>query len=299
MSSSTGALLASCSGTEVAFWAAGADDGPVVEFSPHAAPTTCVRWTSNDRVLASGSRDGTIALSEPDGKLYDTLGRPTSEEAAPAVLCLTWSPGSRYLAAGGADAVVRIFDLHKRQLALALRGHASAVRAAAWSPNEVHVASAGAGGEILLHRVQDSVAVVARARHAEAAGDEAAAVHKLQWSPLLSGRLAAADDAGRVATWDFGGATAPAAPLLSFGEHAGAVSGLQWSPVNHHLLASCGRDRTLLFYDVTKGAHVRSITGDAPLAALGFAADGLHLACGARAAILGGQSPGVLSSALR
>ena len=251
MSSSTGALLASCSGTEVAFWAAGADDGPVVEFSPHAAPTTCVRWTSNDRVLASGSRDGTIALSEPDGKLYDTLGRPTSEEEAPAVLCLTWSPGSRYLAAGGADAVVRIFDLHKRQLALALRGHASAVRAAAWSPNEVHVASAGAGGEILLHRVQDSVAVVARARHAEAAGDEAAAVHKLQWSPLLSGRLAAADDAGRVATWDFGGATAPAAPLLSFGEHAGAVSGLQWSPVNHHLLASCGRDRTHHVYDGT------------------------------------------------
>ena len=28
MSSGTGALLASCSGTEVAFWAAGADDGP-------------------------------------------------------------------------------------------------------------------------------------------------------------------------------------------------------------------------------------------------------------------------------
>ena len=237
-----------------------------------------MRWTSNDRVLASGSRDGTIALSEPDGKLYDTLGRPTSKEAAPAVLCLTWSPGSRYLAAGGADAVVRIFDLHKRQLALALRGHASAVRAAAWSPNEVHVASAGAGGEILLHRVQDSVAVVARAprrgRRRRGGGGAQAAVVAAAVGAARGGRRRRprrdVDFAARRA----------AAPLLSFGEHAGAVSGLQWSPVNHHLLRRRPRPHALLRRDEGRPRALHH--GRRAARRPGFAADGLHLACGAR-----------------
>ena len=94
------------------------------------------------------------------GKLYDTLGRPTSGRRRRRCSA-SRGAGLRGTWRGGADASC----LRPAQAAAraALRGHASAVRAAAWSPNEVHVASAGAGGEILLHRVQDSVAVVARA----------------------------------------------------------------------------------------------------------------------------------------
>mgnify|MGYP002818153955 CR=1 FL=1 len=66
-----------------------------------APQVTSLRWTSNDRVLASSSHDGTIHLTESDGRLFDTL-RPTvpNEPAAVLpVLSLSWSPGSRYEAA--------------------------------------------------------------------------------------------------------------------------------------------------------------------------------------------------------
>ena len=100
----------------------------VTTIEPHADSITSLRWTSNDRVLASGARDGTVALSEASGRLFHTLDATSTSGATVAVLSLTWSPGSRYLAAGGSDTVVRIFDLQKRTQALVLRGHRAAVR---------------------------------------------------------------------------------------------------------------------------------------------------------------------------
>ena len=109
----------------------------MARFEPHTEPITCLKWTSNDRILASGARDGTVALSEASGALFHTLEAASPSGATVAILALTWSPGSRYLAAAGSDAVVRIFDLQKRSQALTLRGHRSAVRGVAWSPSEV------------------------------------------------------------------------------------------------------------------------------------------------------------------
>ena len=105
-------LATACDG-EVCLWECGATD-PLVTFEPHQESITGLRWTSNDRVLASSSHDGTVALSEPSGRLFHTL-RPNSSGATPAILSITWSPGSRYLAAGGSDAIVRIFDLPRER----------------------------------------------------------------------------------------------------------------------------------------------------------------------------------------
>ena len=143
---------------------AGRGDSPLTTFEPHSI-NHVRRWTSSDRVLASGAKDGTVALSEASGALFLTLEAASPTGATVAVLCITWSPGSRYLAAGGSDAVVRVFDLQKRSQALTLRGHRAAVRGVAWSPSEVYVASSSDSGEIVVHRVQGSVAAVAKVEH--------------------------------------------------------------------------------------------------------------------------------------
>ena len=162
-------MLASASDQGVALWEVGQTE-PTCVFGPHELPITSIRWTTNDRVLASGSLDGTVALSEPDGALFDTLQPATASEPA-AVLAVTWSPASRYLAAGAADALIHIYDLQKRTQALhpvlTLRGHRSAICAISWNPSEVHVASASAVGEVIVHRVQGSVAVTCRAQAAD------------------------------------------------------------------------------------------------------------------------------------
>jgi len=150
-------LLATAADDGVALWDGG--DEPRLRFAPHSASISALRWTANDRVLASASLDGAVVLSEPDGALFDTL-RPTAPPNSRGpivpipVLAIAWSPASRYLASGSADALVRIFDLQKREHALTLRGQRSGVCALSWSPSEVHVASASALGDVLVHRVQ-------------------------------------------------------------------------------------------------------------------------------------------------
>ena len=163
-------ILATACDDEIALWEA-TSDTPLVVFEPHGEPITCLRWTSNDRVLASSSHDGTVALSEPSGKLFHTLETAGPGSSGAAVLAITWSPGSRYLAAAGDDAVVRIFDLQKRSQALVLRGHRAPIRGVAWSPSEVYVASSSEAGELLVHRVQGSVSAVARIEHPPSVSD--------------------------------------------------------------------------------------------------------------------------------
>ena len=282
-------LATACDG-EVCLWECGATD-PLVTFEPHQESITGLRWTSNDRVLASSSHDGTVALSEPSGRLFHTL-RPNSSGATPAILSITWSPGSRYLAAGGSDAIVRIFDLQKRAQALVLRGHRAAVRSLSWSPSEVYVASSSEAGEIVVHRVQGSVAAVARLEHPPAAHvevdmvDDAVvdrrkpALGALQWAPFHPSLLACAANDGTVAVWEVRPGSTGETPHRLFAEHTKSCTGVQWSPVNQHLLASCSLDQSLCFYDVTKDCTVRTLQCQRALTCMAFAHNGVHCIVG-------------------
>jgi hypothetical protein len=304
-------LLASAADDGLALWDGGHD--PRLRFAPHSASVSALQWTANDRVLASGSLDGAIVLSEPDGALFDTLRpAPGAGGHGPSVpvpvLAVTWSPASRYLASGSADALVRIFDLQKREHALTLRGQRSGVCGLSWSPSEVHVASASALGEVLVHRVQGSVAAVCRAPAAEGV-----AVRGVHWCPFHPSKLAAASDDGVVSLWDMTASARPVAlpgapptPLPSgmlmhkFSAHAGACCGVAWSRVNHHLLVSAAADGSVVFYDSTRLAVVRTIRADgSPLTALAFAADGLHIACGNAEGTVSGGAQGAFAEVLR
>ena len=265
----------------ISIWQPGRAE-PVHATSPHAQEVTCLRWTSDDRVVASGSRDGTVVLTRL-GQPADTLQVAPSGSGV-AVLSLTWSPGSRYLATGSSDSMVRVFDLQKGVQALTLRGHHAAVRAISWSPSEVYVASSSDAGEILVHRVQGSVALMLRFDHPpspHSPASEAAAIGHLQWAPFQQTLLAAATDDGAASLWeatpDGGVGTSP---LHIFREHVAACTGIQWSPVNQHLLVTSGADGRLLFYDVTKLVMLRSIYLDAAVTAFCLSPDSTHLACG-------------------
>ena len=94
---------------------------------------------------------------------------------------------------------MRVFDLQRRIQALQLRGHRAGVIATAWNPNEMHVASASTAGEILMHRVQGSVAAVARATHPPLnEGEMPPAIGCLQWAPFEPAKLACATEDGQV-----------------------------------------------------------------------------------------------------
>eukprot|EP00966_Prymnesium_polylepis_P192436 4460267-Prymnesium_polylepis.1 len=105
----------------LAVWQPGVDT-PLLDSSPHESDVTCIRWTSDDRVLASASGDGCVVLTRLDRKGVDRL-QVTPAGSGVEILSITWSPGSRYLATGASDAAIRVFDLQKAVQALTLRGH--------------------------------------------------------------------------------------------------------------------------------------------------------------------------------
>ncbi|KAL1500032.1 hypothetical protein AB1Y20_012709 [Prymnesium parvum] len=274
-------LLATAS-EGLAVWQPGVD-APLVDSLPHDAPVSCLRWTTDDRVLASTSADGCVVLTRLEREAVDRLQVAPSGSGV-AVLSLTWSPGSRYLATGASDAAIRVFDLRKGVQALTLRGHRAAVRSISWSPSEVYVASASDSGDILVHRVQGSVAVVARLEHPLYATRISATapppVGYVQWATFQPSLLAAGADDGTVTIWDVVPSASVLAPLHAFNEHSDACTGVQWSPVNQHLLVSASTDGWLVFYDVTKRARLREIQVVEPITAFSLSHDSLFIACG-------------------
>ena len=142
-----GHLLAACGAdTKVHFWN-GATRQEETALELHQAQVLTVAYSSNGRLLASGSYDGTI-------KLWDTIaGRETATlgRGAP-VRCVAFAPGDKLLAAATEDGLIRLWDVAKREVLTTLRGHAANVRALAFSPKGDLLAS---GDEDALAKLWD------------------------------------------------------------------------------------------------------------------------------------------------
>ena len=59
-----------------------------------------------------------------------------------------------------------------------------------------------------------------------------------------------------------------AVQLHKFEAHSAACCGVAWSAVNHHLLVSAAADGSIVFYDTTRLAVVRTLCSDQSFAAL-------------------------------
>ena len=90
---------------------------------------------------------------------------------------------------------------------------------------QVYVASSSDAGEVVVHRVQGSVAKVARVEHPAslkaADGNQPPALGALQWAPFHPSLLAVAATDGSVAVWSIRPAEPEAPPHALFTDHAG------------------------------------------------------------------------------
>jgi ribosome assembly protein RRB1 len=74
----------------------------------------------------------------------------------------------------------------------------------------------------------------------------------LDWSPVVAGRLASGDCAGKIHVWNpvTSAATSWQVDSSAYQGHTGSVEDLQWSPSEATVFASCSADRSVRIWDV-------------------------------------------------
>ena len=91
----------------------------------------CVAWSPDNLVLASGHRDYTICLWNPEtAELLRVLEGHTG-----AINSIEWSPDRNILASGSDDNTIRLWNAETGKTLKILTGHSGDVKSVAWSPD--------------------------------------------------------------------------------------------------------------------------------------------------------------------
>src|SRR2546421_421076 len=227
----------------------------------------CLAIASDGGLLASGGLDATVRLWDPK------LGTLIQEVPHPGpVSALAWSPDGHLLATGDDAGTIRLWEIGPSRPATcveSLVGHSSWVWGLAFAPGESLLASASWDGSVKLWELGEA----GRLRLRQTLLGHTQQVQPVAWSPD-GGTLASGSWDHTIRLWD---AQQGSARVVLQG-HRAAVHGLAFTPDSRHLLSG-SPDGTLRLWEVERGQCVRVLQGyDACLYDLDWSPDGTQLA---------------------
>ena len=274
----------------------------------HTDIATTLAFSPDERLLASGSADGSVRLWDvesgamlwsggqastilcvafaSDGGLLASGGLDatvrlwdpklgTLLEALPhpgPVSALAWSPDGHLLATGDDAGTIRLWEIGPGRPATcveSLVGHSSWVWGLAFAPDESLLASASWDGSVKLWELGEA----GRLRLRQRLLGHTQQVQPVAWSPD-GGTLASGSFDHTIRLWE---ASQGLARVVLQG-HRAAVHGLAFTPDSRRLLSG-SPDGTLRLWEVERGQCVRVLQGyDACLYDLDWSPDGTQLA---------------------
>jgi len=117
----------------------------------HSGSIDSLAWSPDEKLLASGSWDGTVRLWDIASELEQQV--LSDQDKHKHILSVSWSPDGKLLAFGGWGKTVTVWDVNKKKVSQVLT-EADVVLAVAWSPDGKTLAtvspSSPAGGVLQL-----------------------------------------------------------------------------------------------------------------------------------------------------
>jgi len=270
----TWAVAVSRTGT---FWAAGSWRGDVRVWceggqrlhriwQAHSEVTFTLAFSPDERLLATGSFDGTVKLWEVQSGTLLWMGRHTD-----LVHRVAFAPDGHILASGGSDAIIQLWDVSSGKSRQTLANQGGAVYALAWSSDGHLLASGCEDGSISLWQVQADLVTSSRTlveRHDHW-------VHSLAFAPDGS-QLASGSWDNTVKLWD----VASGCVYQVLTGHTQRVHAVAWSP-DGGIVASAGSDKTIWLWDVARQRYAAALHGhSASVCHLAFTPDSSQLLSG-------------------
>jgi WD40 repeat protein len=255
----TGLVAAAERGGAVTLFALGTANGTAARtIAAHRADATAVAFAPDGELLASGARDGTLALWNPaSGAQVGKLGGHSA-----AVLDLVFAPDGHLLASAAADGSVRLWSPTERTLVAGLAGHRAAVTSLAFSPDGAMLYAAASDGSVRAWFVADGQPALAVDGHER--GTTFAAV-------TSAGLVVTAGADGHLRTWRLGGARTLPVPA----ELTGAIA---FSP-DGAVVAAAAVDHRVHRFRIETGQPLPALTGHtAEVGDVAFSPDGSLIA---------------------
>ena len=201
---------------------------PIATLRGHSGGVNSLDWSSDGKMLASGSDDGTIILWDPiNGKRLATLTGHVDR-----INSVAFNPAGTKIVSASADNNVIVWDITQDQLAKSLEGHSGEITSLVWSSDGNRLASGSADASIVIWDVDNDQAIQALQGHR-------LPILGLAWSPdgsyLVSGTRDRSPYGSNV-VWDVRSGDIVA---LSYTDASGCGA-VGWSPNGESWVESSG-----------------------------------------------------------
>src|ERR1700730_12266273 len=230
-------------------------------FNTHAGWIGRMAWSPDARLLASGSDDRTICLSNPaEGTLVRKL-----EGHSDTVFSVAWSRDGKLLASSSDDETIMLWDPNEGASIRTLTEHTSGVVSVTWLADNLTLASAGGDKTIRIWNTATGELIDSLEGHT-------AWIRQLTVSPNAE-TLASASYDGTVRFWNLG--TRECTAVLE--GHSDRVHSAVWAP-DGKLLASASAEFTIRIWSAA-GKAIKTLEGHTgAVYDLSFSHDGSWLA---------------------
>ena len=204
-----------------------------------------VAFSPNNKLLASGRRDKTIRLWDPQTGQH----KATFTGHQNAVYSVAFSPDGKTLASGGEDETIRLWDVATEELLLTFAGHAGGISDVIFSPDGGMLASHG--WDEVIHLWDSNTGEFLRSLTGHAGN-----VYSIAYSPD-SKMLASGCEDGTIRLWET--QTGQLKATLTVSTDSDDVDSVVFSPDGQTLVGASHEDAMIQFWDVASGERQKTI----------------------------------------